>query len=100
MDFKSIVTYNGKAFDVPLLETRFILQRTPFPVNDLPHLDFLFSAQAQAVFSRFLDVCQGLTSCTPPKRGERMRKMNKRGQSSVSSLRHTSYVTMTYVMLK
>ena len=45
MDFKSVITYNGKAFDVPLLETRFALNRTPFPVRDLPHLDFLFSAR-------------------------------------------------------
>jgi uncharacterized protein YprB with RNaseH-like and TPR domain len=45
MDFRSVITYNGKAFDVPLLETRFTLHRTPFPVRDLPHLDFLFSAR-------------------------------------------------------
>ena len=45
MGFKSVVTYNGKAFDVPLLETRFALHRTPFPFRDLPHLDFLFSAR-------------------------------------------------------
>jgi len=45
MEFKSVITYNGKAFDVPLLETRFALHRTPFPVRDLPHLDFLFSAR-------------------------------------------------------
>jgi uncharacterized protein YprB with RNaseH-like and TPR domain len=45
MDFRSIVTYNGKLFDMPLLETRFILNRTPFPLAELPHLDFLFSAR-------------------------------------------------------
>ena len=45
MDFRSVVTYNGKAFDVPLLETRFALHRTPFPLGELPHLDFLFSAR-------------------------------------------------------
>lgn len=45
MDFRSVVTYNGKAFDVPLLETRFALHRTPFPIGHLPHLDFLFSAR-------------------------------------------------------
>lgn len=44
-DFKSVVTYNGKAFDIPMLETRFILHRTPFRLNDLPHLDFLFPAR-------------------------------------------------------
>ncbi|MBN2246671.1 MAG: ribonuclease H-like domain-containing protein [Candidatus Aminicenantes bacterium] len=45
MDFQSIITYNGKAFDIPLLETRFILHREPFRLNSLPHLDFLFPAR-------------------------------------------------------
>lgn len=45
MDFRSIITYNGKAFDIPLLETRFILHREPFRLNSLPHLDFLFPAR-------------------------------------------------------
>lgn len=45
MDFKSVVTYNGKAFDMPLLETRFILYRTPLILSELPHLDFLFPAR-------------------------------------------------------
>ena len=46
MDFQSIVTFNGKTFDVPLLETRFILQRIPFRLGELPHLDFLFPARS------------------------------------------------------
>jgi len=45
MGFKSLVTYNGKAFDLPLIETRFALHRTPCPMRGLPHLDFLFSAR-------------------------------------------------------
>ncbi len=45
MKFESIVTYNGKAFDIPLLETRFIIHRTPFELSGLPHLDFLFPAR-------------------------------------------------------
>jgi uncharacterized protein len=44
--FRSVVTYNGKAFDVPLLETRFILKRRKFVMNDWPHLDFLFPARS------------------------------------------------------
>lgn len=43
--FAAAVTYNGKAFDFPLLETRYILQRRPFPFRDMPHLDFLFPAR-------------------------------------------------------
>jgi len=45
-DFRSLVTFNGKAFDLPLLETRFTLQRTEFPLAGLPHLDFLYSARS------------------------------------------------------
>jgi len=43
--FRSVVTYNGKAFDIPMLETRFILHRTPLRLSGLPHLDFLFPAR-------------------------------------------------------
>ncbi|MGD2294546.1 MAG: ribonuclease H-like domain-containing protein [Candidatus Aminicenantes bacterium] len=46
MDFKSVVTFNGKVFDIPLLETRFILKRQPFVLSELPHLDFLFPARS------------------------------------------------------
>jgi len=46
MEFRSLVTYNGKAFDLPLIETRFALHRTPCPLRGLPHLDFLFSARS------------------------------------------------------
>jgi uncharacterized protein YprB with RNaseH-like and TPR domain len=46
MAFRSVVTYNGKVFDLPILETRFALQRKRFPLVDLPHLDFLFSARS------------------------------------------------------
>lgn len=45
MNFQSLVTYNGKNFDIPILETRFILHRQPFPLNDLPHLDFMYPAR-------------------------------------------------------
>ena len=45
-EFQSVVTYNGKAFDIPLLETRFILYRKPYPLKSLPHLDFLFPARS------------------------------------------------------
>jgi len=45
MDFRSLVTYNGKAFDIPILETRFALNRQPFPLAGRPHLDFLYSAR-------------------------------------------------------
>ena len=38
---KFLVTFNGKAFDVNLLTTRFILNRLPGDLAGLPHLDLL-----------------------------------------------------------
>lgn len=46
MNFQSIVSFNGKNFDMPLLETRFILHRQPCSLSGLPHLDFLYSARS------------------------------------------------------
>jgi uncharacterized protein YprB with RNaseH-like and TPR domain len=40
-----VVTYNGKTFDLPLMETRFVLQRMQTPFADLPHVDMLHSAR-------------------------------------------------------
>ena len=36
-----LVTFNGRTFDLPLLETRFVLQRRPPRWRALPHLDLL-----------------------------------------------------------
>ncbi|MEN8153101.1 MAG: ribonuclease H-like domain-containing protein [Acidobacteriota bacterium] len=44
-NFSGTVTYNGKTFDFPLMETRYILNRKKFPLLKLPHLDFLFPAR-------------------------------------------------------
>lgn len=41
----ALVTYNGKTFDVPLIETRFLFHRLPFPLADTPHLDMLHAAR-------------------------------------------------------
>jgi uncharacterized protein len=43
--FDTLVTYNGKRFDVPLLESRFILNRMPDDIGALSHLDLLFTAR-------------------------------------------------------
>ncbi|MCP2519297.1 ribonuclease H-like domain-containing protein [SCandidatus Aminicenantes bacterium Aminicenantia_JdfR_composite] len=45
MNFKSIITYNGRGFDLPILETRFILNRKNFSLKSFPHLDFLIPAR-------------------------------------------------------
>jgi uncharacterized protein YprB with RNaseH-like and TPR domain len=44
-EFSATVTYNGKGFDFPLMETRYILQRKRFPLLKIPHLDFLYPAR-------------------------------------------------------
>jgi uncharacterized protein len=43
--FSSVVTFNGKMFDVPLLEARYALQRARFPLEGAPHLDLLHPAR-------------------------------------------------------
>ncbi len=43
--FSSLVTFNGKMFDVPLLDTRFRLSRGRFPLGEAPHLDLLHPAR-------------------------------------------------------
>jgi len=45
MDFRSVISYNGKGFDLPLLENRFVMHREALALSGLPHLDFLFSAR-------------------------------------------------------
>src|SRR5208282_554142 len=43
--FEGLVTYNGKTFDVPLLETRYALARLKPPFGRLLHLDALHPAR-------------------------------------------------------
>ncbi len=40
-EFDALVSFNGIAFDVPILENRFILARIPPPTAGMPHLDLL-----------------------------------------------------------
>ena len=41
----ALVTYNGKTFDLPLLETRFLFHRMSVPFSAVPHLDMLHHAR-------------------------------------------------------
>lgn len=43
--FGHLVTFNGKMFDVPLLESRYRLNRDRFPLTEAPHLDLLHPAR-------------------------------------------------------
>jgi hypothetical protein len=38
---EGLVTFNGKAFDAPLLVTRYKMHRIPVPFNDYAHIDLL-----------------------------------------------------------
>ncbi len=44
-EFEALISFNGRAFDVPILENRFILARIPPPTTGLPHLDLLHPAR-------------------------------------------------------
>ena len=41
----AVVTFNGKSFDLPLIETRFLLHRLQTPFAGLPHVDMLHPAR-------------------------------------------------------
>jgi uncharacterized protein YprB with RNaseH-like and TPR domain len=43
--FDTIVTFNGKSFDIPLLRNRFILNRMDSILDDLLHIDILHSVR-------------------------------------------------------
>jgi uncharacterized protein YprB with RNaseH-like and TPR domain len=43
--FDRVVTYNGKMFDLPLLESRYRLNRGRFPLAEAVHLDMLHPAR-------------------------------------------------------
>jgi uncharacterized protein YprB with RNaseH-like and TPR domain len=41
----ALVTYNGKSFDLPLIDTRYVLNRLPTPFEGMPHVDMLHHAR-------------------------------------------------------
>lgn len=44
-DYDTLVSYNGKSFDLPLLRTRFIQNRIPFPYEAAMHYDLVHAAR-------------------------------------------------------
>ncbi|MBI4904504.1 MAG: ribonuclease H-like domain-containing protein [Acidobacteria bacterium] len=54
--FDVLVTYNGKAFDQPLLETRFRMSRMKPPFERMAHLDLLYGARR--LWKLRLDSCR------------------------------------------
>ena len=49
-----VVTFNGRTFDLPLMETRWAFHRTASPTDDLPHFDML--PPARRLWGRKTDV--------------------------------------------
>ncbi len=43
--FSGVISFNGKSFDLPLIETRYVLARRRFPLSQAPHWDLLHSAR-------------------------------------------------------
>ena len=43
--FNGLVTFNGRTFDVPLIETRYQFHRLESPFADMPHFDMLHPAR-------------------------------------------------------
>ena len=41
----TLVSFNGRSFDIPLIETRYMLHRLTFPFGEMPHLDMLHPAR-------------------------------------------------------
>ncbi len=41
VDIDAVVTFNGKSFDMPLLKSRFVINRLPIPFSEWGHLDLL-----------------------------------------------------------
>ena len=70
----AVVTFNGGGFDLPLLETRFVLARRRWPAT-LPHLDLL--RPARRVWTGWLADCRLATleseRARPRPRGRRAR---------------------------
>jgi len=54
--FRFLVSFNGKSYDLPLLETRFILNRLDPGVLEMPHLDLLYPARR--IWKRSLQSCR------------------------------------------
>jgi uncharacterized protein YprB with RNaseH-like and TPR domain len=43
--FRGVVTFNGRTFDLPIMATRYSMQRVRSPFEDLPHVDLLHPAR-------------------------------------------------------
>ncbi len=54
--FDVLITYNGRSYDQPLLETRYRMCRAQHPFDRLPHLDLLYGARR--LWKRRMENCK------------------------------------------
>jgi uncharacterized protein YprB with RNaseH-like and TPR domain len=54
-NFKAVVTYNGKTFDLPLMESRYIMSGMKMSLEDPCHFDLLYPARR--LWKRRLESC-------------------------------------------
>ena len=83
--FDRLVTFNGKMFDVPLLEARYRLNRARFPLAAAPHLDLLHPARR--LWKARLESCrlQSLEAELLGVRAPRRRRPARRSRASTST---------------
>lgn len=55
-NFRYLVSFNGRGYDLPILQSRFILNRIDIDLSSFPHLDLLFPSRM--VFKHRLDDCR------------------------------------------
>lgn len=55
-DCDGLITFNGKTFDIPLLQTRLIMNRLRYDLEELPHLDLL--PVSRRLWSHALENCK------------------------------------------
>jgi uncharacterized protein YprB with RNaseH-like and TPR domain len=57
--FQFLITFNGKHYDIPLLETRFILSRLSSKIREMPNFDLLYPARR--IWKGAYDNCRLIT---------------------------------------
>jgi len=57
--FQFLVTFNGKHYDIPLLETRFILSRMLTKIREMPNFDLLYPSRK--IWKGVFDNCRLVT---------------------------------------
>jgi uncharacterized protein YprB with RNaseH-like and TPR domain len=106
-----LVSYNGKSFDVPALETRYILSRQRPRLRELPHLDLLhpnrrlfrgaFSSHRLAVVERELLGFEREDDCASAEVPVRYQRFVRSGDPThlLPVLRHNAWDVLSLVAL-